>query len=163
MYIKTATTTQFVYFVHAFHNVSLFKQYHLFVFQFSRETKPHYSKFNTMIEPVCINTRSKCVYVHANSSSSSYSGCCLFSMCLSFLLSRIKQLNQKGFFDFYCKFICELGTGIFSSAKRKRDRSAVWELKGAKNSVAYSRILSGFMMRTDWTKSETRALMSGWW
>ncbi len=55
----------------------------------------------------------------------------------------------------------DFGTGIFSSAKRNNERSVVWRLYGAKNSVAYSRILSGFMIRTDWRKSEARAVTSG--
>jgi hypothetical protein len=57
----------------------------------------------------------------------------------------------------------DFGTGIFSSAKRNKERSAVCELYGAKNSVAYSITFSGFIIKTDWRKSDTSALISGWW
>ncbi len=57
----------------------------------------------------------------------------------------------------------DFGIGIFSSAKRNKERSAVCKLYGAKNSVAYSTMFSGFMIKTDWRKSETRAVISGCW
>ncbi len=43
----------------------------------------------------------------------------------------------------------DFGIGIFSSAKRNKERSAVCKLYGAKNSVAYSTMFSGFMIKTD--------------
>jgi hypothetical protein len=51
--------------------------------------------------------------------------------------------------DFYFKDILDFGTGIFSSAKRKNGRSTVCKLYGAKNSVEYSIIFSGFIIKTD--------------
>ena len=71
-----------------------------------------------------------------------------FSMCLSFLSYKVELKKTKSK-KFYFKDMFDLGTGIFSSAKRNKERSAVCKLYGAKNSVAYSITFSGFIIKTD--------------
>jgi hypothetical protein len=65
---------------------------------------------------------------------------------VSFVSSRIKQKEK---YLIYFKNMFDFGIGIFSSAKRNKERSAVCKLYGAKNSVAYSTMFSGFMIKTD--------------
>ncbi len=70
-----------------------------------------------------------------------------------FLFFRIKsnkkKAKQKECKIFYFKDMLDFGIGIFSSAKRNKERSAVCKLYRAKNSVAYSTIFSGFIIKTD--------------
>ncbi len=72
---------------------------------------------------------------------------CLFSICLVFFCIKSNKKNKNKKVYFKCMF--DFGIGIFSSAKRNKERSAVCKLYGAKNSVAYSMIFSGFIIKTD--------------